>query len=232
MKTPRYVQPVRPLTDKEISALDDDAIPVVSDLAKPAKPKGRRKAQTIQCLTEADIEALFSVIRSQRDRAIFRVIYHRGLRRSEVGLLDLGDYRPAEGRLYVHRKKRSLSAEYRLTHAEQLALRAWLRKRGEAPGPLFPSREHNPINGRTVAYLFKRYAAKAGIPEKLAHVHVLKHSCVTHMADLLDGDVLAVQDHVGHADIRSTMEYMNFRRRDQVAKRIEGWGRRGGKKAA
>jgi len=144
-------------------------------------------------------------------------------------MLSLSDYRPVEGRLYVHRRKRSHSGEYRLTAAEQKALKSWLKIRGEAPGPLFPSREHNPISGRMVHHLFRQYAAAAGFPAQLQHVHVLKHSCVTHVADLLEGDVLAVQDHVGHADVRSTMVYLKFRRRDQIARRIEEWG---GKKAA
>lgn len=144
-------------------------------------------------------------------------------------MLSLNDYRPSEGRLYVHRLKRSRSGEYRLTLAEQSALRAWLKIRGTKPGPLFTSRNHSAISGRQLDRLMKHYCQEAGLAPELAHMHVLKHSCVTHVADLLEGDVLAVQDHVGHADIRSTMEYMKFRRRDQVASKVERWGH---KKAA
>jgi integrase len=182
--------------------------------------------ETIKCLTEREIEALFSVIQDPRDRAIFALVYHRGLRRSEPGLLKLADYRPAEGRLYVHRLKGSRSAEYRLTTREQQALRAWIRVRGQAPGPLFPSRQHGAITGRRLDQLMRDYSRMAGIAPELGHMHVLKHSCVTHVADLLEGDVIAVQDHVGHADVRSTMKYLKFRRREQVAARLEGWGKK------
>ena len=222
-----------------IPAVPESSLPLAQVVAEKAEQPKKRKDQTIKTLTEREVEGLFAVIRAPRDRALFRLIYHRGLRRSEVGMLSLSDYRPAEGRLYVHRKKRSRSGEYLLTQVEQKVLRGWVKVRGDAPGPLFPSREHrlrpgrgqsasaadrNAIAGRTVQHLFAQYCALAGIPRSLAHVHVLKHSCVTHIADLLEGDILAVQDHVGHADVRSTMEYMKFRRRDQVARRIETWG--------
>ena len=91
-----------------------------------------------QHLTTRETEALFRAITDPRDRAIFQVAYHRGLRASEVGRLDLADYRAVHGRLFVHRLKGSISNEYLLTAAEQTALRAWLRVRGLVPGPLFP----------------------------------------------------------------------------------------------
>lgn len=145
-------------------------------------------------------------------------------------MLALRDYRPEAGRLYVHRLKRSRSGEYPLTLAEQAALRAWLRVRGTKPGPLFTSRQQGAICGRQLSRLLKQYCQKAGLAPELAHMHVLKHSCVTHVADLLDGDVLAVQDHVGHADVRSTMVYLKFRRREQVAGKLEGWGQKKGRR--
>jgi integrase/recombinase XerD len=69
-------------------------------------PQRRRKPQEApKYLTEGEVDALLKAIKSPRDRAIFQVVYHRGLRASEPGKLNLSDYRPAEGRLYVHRVK-------------------------------------------------------------------------------------------------------------------------------
>ena len=177
-------------------------------------------------LTELEIDALFRVIRNPRDRALFRLTYHRGLRASEVGKLDLKDYRPAQRRLYVHRLKGSVSAEYLLVEAEVAALNAWVRVRGLAPGPLFVSRNHRAISSRRLDQLMKRYCNQAGIPEEKAHMHALKHSCGTHVLEMLDGDLSAVQDWLGHADIRSTQVYAKFRRREQNAERLRDWGRR------
>src|SRR5579863_8089837 len=91
-------------------------------------------------LTEEELKAFLGVIKSPRDRAIFTVMYWRGLRRSEVGSLQLSSWRQGAARIYVVRKKGSESGEYLLSPAEQRTLKAWVRERGQAPGPLFPSR--------------------------------------------------------------------------------------------
>lgn len=156
--------------------------------------------------------------------------YHRGLRASEVGNLKLADYRPTEGRLYVRRLKGSREGEYLLTPVEQRALRAWLKVRGSQPGPLFLSRNHRAISRRQLDHLMKHYCRLAGISEDKAHMHALKHSCGTHFL-ALSGDIMATQDHLGHADLGSTQIYAQFTQRERIATSpaIQSWG---GKKAA
>ena len=72
----------------------------------------------------------------------------------------------------------------------------------------------------------KRYCILAGIPLDKAHPHALKHSCVTHVSKLLNGNLIEIQDHVGHADPRSTMRYLRATRRDERADILAGWGKR------
>lgn len=57
----------------------------------PARVPRKHRPNDIKYLTEDEISALFSVITSIRDQAIFRVVYHRGLRASEPRLLQLAD---------------------------------------------------------------------------------------------------------------------------------------------
>ena len=71
------------------------------------------------------------------------------------------------------------------------------------------SRKHGPINRRIVWVLMKRYCILAGIPPDKAHPHALKHSCVTRVAKLLNGNLIEIQDHVGNADPLSTMRSAN-----------------------
>ena len=178
-------------------------------------------------LTPEEIDRLFRVITSIRDRALFRLAYHRGLRASELGLLQSSDYRPNVGRLFVRRLKGSHSGEYHITQAEQQALRAWLRARGSASGPLFVSRNHHPISRWRLDQLMKHYCELAGIPPEKAHMHALKHSCGTHLS-AREPDIVAIQDHLGHANIQNTMTYIQIasKRRDEFAERLRDWGTR------
>src|SRR5207244_11837913 len=125
-------------------------------------PKRKRKAVTF--LREEEIERLFSVIDSVRDRAIFRLAYHSGLRASEIGMLQLRDYDPKAAKIFVHRLKGSNSGHHHLMREEARALRAWLKVRGSFTGPLFLSKQKRPIDRTTLHLLMKKYGAAAGIP--------------------------------------------------------------------
>jgi integrase/recombinase XerD len=180
-------------------------------------------------LTSDEIGRLFAVIESVRDLAAFRVAYHRGLRASEVGMLQLADWQRSRGRLTVRRLKGSNGGEYMLCKAETRALTAWLKERGDAPGPLFTSRNSDStgtgITRKRLDALMRRYGAAAGLPEDKWHMHVLKHSCATHLLSELEQDVAVVQDWLGHADIRNTMVYAQITnsRRDAVARATVNW---------
>lgn len=186
-----------------------------------------KSTRNIKYLTDEELSRLFSAITSPRDRAIFRLAYCRGLRASEVGLLQVSDYQPMRGRIYVHRVKcgqTDTSGEYLLTDAEVKALRSWLRERGEEPGPIFISRKRSAISQQMLDVLMKGYCAKARIPRDKAHFHSLRHSCATGMLDRGE-DIAIVQDHLGHANIANTAIYAKItnKRRDEAGKRLKGW---------
>ena len=150
--------------------------------------------------------------------------YHRGLRASEAGLLQLGQLRLAQRRLYVTRLKGGRSADFPLTDREVKALRAWLRVRGDQPGPLFLSRNRKRISRSRLDQLMKRYAAAAGLPAAKQHFHCLRHSCATSLVER-DVDLLLIQDHLGHQDIRNTERYakVSERKRREMGERLRQW---------
>ncbi|HEY6308710.1 MAG TPA: tyrosine-type recombinase/integrase [Candidatus Angelobacter sp.] len=106
------------------------------------------------------------------------------------------------------------------------ALKAWLRVRGSAPGPLFRSRKQGPLKRVQIYRLMRRYCILASMPLDKAHPHALKHSCVTHVSKLLNGNLVEIQDHVGHADPRSTMRYLRATQREARAEWLADWGKR------
>jgi len=173
---------------------------------------------------EEEMHRFFSVIESTRDRAIFRLTYHAGLRASEVGLLELRDYAAQTDRLMIHRLKGSHSGEHHLNIEESDALRAWLEERGTAPGPIFVSRHGSPISRKMLDVLVKKYGRRAQWPDQLCHCHVFKHACCTHL--LSKGfNVEQVQDWVGHANIQNTMIYSRVTnaRRAEMGTRLKEW---------
>ena len=163
-----------------------------------------------------------------RDRAIFTIAGCRGLRASEVGNLNMADYhevpgRPPTAHLMIRRLKGSRHREFELTPIEHTAMRAWLRIRGVSPGPLFLSRNHKAIHRRTLDDLIKRYCLSAGIPREKAHMHSLKHHAGVHVL-AETGDVMAVQFHLGHADLRSSLIYTEFTKEQELAQKLKTWG--------
>jgi integrase len=188
-----------------------------------------RRDDTPDFLSEAEWERLYRAIDKPRDRAIFQIAYHAGLRASEVGLLQMRDYQPRAtlngmDRIYVHRLKGSRSGDHHLAREEAKALRAWLKLRGDHPGIIFSSNRGRPISRYQLHKLMRQYATVAELPDHLRHFHVLKHTCATHL--LSRGmHVDQVQDWIGHANIQNTMKYARITnvRREEMAKMLEGW---------
>lgn len=214
-------------SDSTRAHADAPQFPAPPPAPRPLRAKRRGGRERIKHLSEEQIAALMGAIRgagSVRDLAMFEVTYYHGLRAAEVGMLDLDDYHEQRERIHIHRLKGSISGEYPLLRVESRALRAWIRERGRAPGPLFPSRRRRGISQQMLHVLMQRYCAAAGIPRELAHPHALRHSCGTHLA-AQGRDVLEIQDWLGHANIQNTMIYIKFsnRRRDKMARELEEW---------
>ena len=62
----------------------------------------------ITFLTQDEVRRLFAVITGKRDRALFQLAYHHGLRASEVSLLQRDDIHEKQGRIYIPRVKSSI----------------------------------------------------------------------------------------------------------------------------
>jgi integrase len=197
-----------------------------TETVQPAKrPKSDRLEET-KYLEQKEIDALFRVIKTRRDKAIFRLAYHHGLRAHEIGLIQISDYRDRDGVLFIRRGKGSVSREHSLTENELRSLRAYLKAdRGAAPGPMFPSRQGKRGITRTrLDQLMKEYCKLAKISPAKAHMHALKHSCGTHLAER-GASAEEIQDWLGHRDSGSTQIYLHFskRRRTEMAERHRDW---------
>jgi len=147
--------------------------------------------KSIKYLTQEELKRLLGVIESKRDRAIFRVVYHHGLRAGEVGMIKLEDVDLDRGRITIVREKHSMGGEYAMHPTEIKAIKAWLKERKDGILWLFPSQRGTPITRFTLDKLMKRYGAKADIPADKRQFSFVTYSLRRHIEDTSKNLVLA-----------------------------------------
>jgi integrase/recombinase XerD len=123
-----------------------------------------------------------------RDRAIFLILLHTGLRVSELLALDLGQYRGKHFHT-VRRKGKTVTRKTFLAQEAREALDCYLVDvRGHGPGPLFCSHSGNRLGRQNVDTALKALAAQANsrFPRsRLIHLsaHLLRHTMLRKTAE-------------------------------------------------
>ena len=143
-----------------------------------------------------------------RDRAMLELFYSSGLRLSELVGLRWQDLDLQGGEVRVLGK----GSKTRVLPVGRHALAA-LRALGAAQGmraesPIFRGRGGAPIHPRTVQLRLKTLALQQGMPRHV-HPHLLRHTFASHMLES-SGDLRAVQELLGHADIATTQIYTHL----------------------
>ena len=146
-----------------------------------------------------------------RDKAMMELFYSSGLRLSELVSINLNQIEMRDGSLEVMGK----GNKSRLLPVGKIALEAvaqWLKVRFHLAKveekALFVSQRGNRISPRTVQQRLKQQAEKQGAIQKL-HPHLLRHSFASHILES-SGDLRAVQELLGHADISTTQIYTHL----------------------
>jgi integrase/recombinase XerD len=80
-------------------------------------------------LTQDELKRFFAAIDSPRDRALFGLIYHYGLRVSEALMLTVDDVNFRNHRITIRRLKNGLGGEKPLWRHTAKLLRSYLRER-------------------------------------------------------------------------------------------------------
>jgi len=148
---------------------------------------------------------------SIRDRAILELFYSSGLRLAElVGLnLDALDLSDATVRVTGKGAKTRVLPVGRFARA---ALQQWLTRRAQwaasAEPALFIGRNGRRLGPRSVQLRLRYWARRQGIGVPV-HPHMLRHSFASHLLES-SGDLRAVQELLGHADISTTQIYTHL----------------------
>lgn len=146
-----------------------------------------------------------------RDQALFELLYSAGLRLAETVGLDMGDLDLREGSARVEGK----GARTRIVpigRPARGALERWLKVRPALASPetsaVFVSRRGGRLSGRSIQARLRGRSRDRGLG-RAANPHALRHSFATHLLES-SGDLRAVQELLGHADISTTQVYTHL----------------------
>lgn len=146
-----------------------------------------------------------------RDKAILELFYSSGLRLSELAELTWDRLDLGSGLVTV-RGKGNKQRMVPVGGKARAALTAW-RKAAAAFAELdephvFVSRQGRPLAVRSIQARIGHWARIQGIPQHV-HPHLLRHSFASHLLES-SGDLRAVQELLGHADISTTQVYTHL----------------------
>jgi len=146
-----------------------------------------------------------------RDRAIMELFYSSGLRLSELVGLRRGDIDLADGLVRVMGKG-GKAREVPVGRHARAALQAWLKVRSQITRgdqeTVFLSQRGAPLSVRSVQQRIALWARRQGL-DLPVHPHMLRHSFASHLLES-SGDLRAVQELLGHANISTTQIYTHL----------------------
>ncbi len=173
---------------------------------RKALPKTLDPEEIQQLLTKSADSTL-----ELRDAAIFELFYSSGLRLSELVGINIPDIDLRDGEMRVTGKGNKI----RILPVGSKALEAivaWLKVRGQwlqgEQDALFLSKTGRRLSPRSVQDRLKKLALKTGLSRN-CYPHMLRHSFASHMLES-SGDLRAVQEMLGHADISTTQIYTHL----------------------
>jgi len=146
-----------------------------------------------------------------RDRAVIELMYSSGLRLAELISLDISDIDFTDATITVTGKGNKTRTVPIGKHA-LAALTSWLSHRDSmvkgATSAVFISRNGRRISPRSIQQRLKLWAKRQGLDGNI-HPHMLRHSFASHLLES-SGDLRAVQELLGHADISTTQVYTHL----------------------
>ncbi len=176
-------------------------------------PKGQRRlpvtldADTMARLLEIPGKDLLAT----RDRAIMELLYSSGLRLAELVGLNLQDLNAADRTVRVLGKG-SKTRVLPVGRQALSALSAWLKQRrsvvqGDSTA-MFVGATGRRLGARAIQKRVEYWAVRQGLPMHV-HPHLFRHSFASHLLES-SGELRAVQELLGHADIATTQVYTHL----------------------
>ena len=173
----------------------------------------RRKARLPRVPRWETVERLLKDCNNPRDKALVGLMCYGGLRRSEIVALEVGDVAPGLDLRRVQGKG-GVETAVPLPEVAQGILAdyiATVRANANVTQPLFLSRfktkggqvVEERMKGHRVWKVVGALGVRMGVPD--LHPHAFRHSCGVELLRRSRGNLRAVQEHLRHADIQTTV---------------------------
>lgn len=153
---------------------------------------------------------------AQRDRVLFGLMLHAGLRLGSALALQAEDVDLGQGELRIRVAKGDQPSVVILGHQALDLLRPYLKE--HSAGPLFRGRNGQAITPRHAQRRFRSWAARAGIHRR-ASTHSLRHTFAMALYERT-GDIALVKQALRHQSTNSTLVYASAN--DQQLRRALG----------
>jgi len=150
---------------------------------------------------------------ASRDSAIAELFYSSGLRLAELVAVNLQDI-DHQAKLITVTGKGNKTRTVPVGGTALGAIEQWLQQRPpiasdpDSANALFTSLRGKRISVRNIQDRIKLQGRKSGMPQDV-HPHMLRHSFASHMLES-SGDLRAVQELLGHANIATTQIYTHL----------------------
>jgi integrase/recombinase XerC len=184
----------------------------VKGLRAPKSAKTLPQALSIeQAIKLVDVKG--DDVLSVRDHAILELFYSSGLRLSELINLNMNQMDFTEGTITVTGKGNKTRIVPLGNHAI-IAMQQWLKLRtslhinAAEEKAVFIGKQGKRMSARNIQYRLKAWAIKQGLDSSV-HPHMLRHSFASHVLQS-SGDLRAVQEMLGHANISTTQVYTHL----------------------
>jgi integrase/recombinase XerC len=176
-------------------------------------PKGQKRlpgtldADSMARLLEIPPEDSLAI----RDRALMELLYSSGLRLAELVGLNIQDLNCADRTVRVLGKG-SKTRVLPVGRKALSALAAWLEQRGgllrQETAAVFIGTTGRRLGPRAIQKRVEYWALRQGLPMHV-HPHLFRHSFASHLLES-SGELRAVQELLGHADISTTQVYTHL----------------------
>ncbi|MFC2099638.1 tyrosine-type recombinase/integrase [Candidatus Bipolaricaulota bacterium] len=177
----------------------------------PRVPQSLPKVLTVQEIQKLLRAAQTGTWYGVRNHAILATFLDAGLRLSELVNLDSPDVDLQSLSIRVRNGKGAKDRQVYIGRTLARLLTRWAETRFYRNGAdaYFSTRDGRRLDQRNVARIVERISARAGLCGRRIHPHLLRHTFATHFIKN-GGDPFSLQRLLGHADIKTTMIYVNL----------------------